>query len=77
MRYDMKKIIKKYIETTATNNKDESKFVVQRKFKVKGDQGVYSEHIEVPYVNDPRTNIITITATMNAADHIIAIINKA
>ena len=73
----MKKIIKKYIETVATNNKDESKFVVQRKFKVKGDQEIYSEHIEIPYVNDPTTNIITITATMEAADDIIAIINKA
>lgn len=73
----MKKLKKKYFKTVATNNKTDSVITVERHFRVKV-VGVPVEHVEyivVPYVLDPATNIVTITATMEAVTDLIAIIN--
>lgn len=73
----MKIIKKNYVKTIATNDKVESLITVERQFTVEGDSEIYSEHYTVPYVNDPSTNIVTITATMEAIDDIMILINRS
>lgn len=74
----MKKLKKKYFKTVATNNKTDGVITVERHFRVKvvGIPEEQVEYILVPYVLDPATNIVTITATMEAVTDLIAIINS-